>query len=234
MTETEEIAKAIQESAKFGQKGLESAEKTAGFFAKVFKVPIDEISGIVTDKLRFVRWKRLVNMSDEVDQILKEKGVIETQAVPPKLALPILEDASLEEDPKIQHLWNHLLANAMDPDFNSEIRYGFIDMIKGITSREALLLKEFYNVLQRENKLRPLNKLYDYSLSKEQIMKLLSLSVDDYALSANNLMRMQLVGPAIMKSSGLAIGNEPVTTYKGIDAISLTPLGVLFVEACSK
>ena len=45
MTETEEIAKAIQESAKFGQKGLESAEKTAGFFAKIFKAPIDYGSG---------------------------------------------------------------------------------------------------------------------------------------------------------------------------------------------
>ena len=131
MSETEEIAKAIQESAKLGQKGLETAEKAATFFAKVFKAPVDEISGMVTDKLRFIRWKRLIQMSEEVDQILKTKGAIHTRAVPPKLALPIFEDATLEEDPKIQDLWNHLLANAMNAEFNSEIRYGFIDMIKG-------------------------------------------------------------------------------------------------------
>jgi len=123
MTETEEIAKAIQETSKLGQKGLETAEKAAGFFAKVFKASVDEIAGIVTDKLRFVRWKRLVQMSEAVDQILNERGVQDTRAVPPKLALPILEDASLEDDPDIQHLWNHLLANAMNPDFNNEIRY---------------------------------------------------------------------------------------------------------------
>jgi len=232
MNETEEIAKAIQESAKFGQKGLETAQKAASFFAKVFKAPIEEMSGMVTDKLRFVRWKRLVCMSDEVDQILKEKGIIETRSVPPKLALPILEESSLEEDPIIQVLWNHLLANAMNPNFNSDIRYGFIEMIKGITSREAQLLQFFYNALQQKNALRPLSKLYEYSIKKEFITEELSISDDDYAVAANNLMRMQLVGPAIIKS-GIAMGKgDRVTAYKGIDAITMTPLGVLFVEAC--
>lgn len=231
MSETEEIAKAIQESAKLGQKGLETAEKAATFFAKVFKAPVDEISGMVTDKLRFIRWKRLIQMSEEVDQILKTKGAIHTRAVPPKLALPIFEDATLEEDPKIQDLWNHLLANAMNAEFNSEIRYGFIDMIKGITAREAWLLNEFYSVLDRENKTRPFSNLYDYSVTKEQLMKALSLTPDDYAISANNLMRLQLIAPAILKG-GISIGSEPLTAYKGIDAITMTPLGVLFVEAC--
>lgn len=54
MNEAEEIAKAIQESAKLGEKGLEIADKAGSFFAKVFKEPIDEISGIITDKLRFI------------------------------------------------------------------------------------------------------------------------------------------------------------------------------------
>lgn len=234
MTETEEIAKAIQESAKLGQKGLETAEKLAGFFAKVFKSPLEEISGMVTDKLRFVRWKRLIAMSDEVDQILKEKGISEIRAVPPKLALPILEDASLEEDPGIQYLWNHLLANAMNPEFNSDIRYGFIDMIKGITAKEAQLLNNFYTALQRENKLRPLSKLYDYSITKEQLIKILSISPDDYAVSANNLMRMQLVGPAVIKGALAINNNEPLTAYKGVDSLTMTPLGILFVEACIK
>jgi len=44
MSETEEIAKAIQESAKLGVKGLETADKAASFFAKVFKGPANEIS----------------------------------------------------------------------------------------------------------------------------------------------------------------------------------------------
>jgi len=238
MSDSEEIAKAIQESAKLGQKGLDTAEKAASFLAKVFKAPVDEISGMVTDKLRFIRWKRLIQMSEEVDQILMTKGTIHTRSVPPKLALPIFEDATLEEDPDIQHLWNHLLANAMNAEFNDEIRYGFIEMIKGITAREAGLLQEFYGALDRENNTRPLSRLHEYSLPKEQLTKALSLTPDVYAVSANNLMRLQLIGPAILRG-GVSIGTgagtaEPLTTYKGIDAITMTPLGVLFVEACIK
>ncbi len=231
MGETEEIAKAIQETAKLGTKGLDTAKKAAGFFAKVFKGSVEEIAGIVTDKLRFVRWMRLVQMSDEVEQILQEKGVTDTRAVPPKLALPIFEDASLEDDPNIQHMWNHLLANAMNPDFNSEIRYGFLDMIKGITAKEAMLLNKFYGSLRSENKVRPLSRLVDYSITKEQLMQALEMSEDDYAVAAHNLMRLQLTAPAVL-TGGVKMGSEPLTVYKGIDAITLTPLGALFVEAC--
>jgi hypothetical protein len=233
MSEAEEIAKAIQESAKLGEKGLEIADKAGSFFAKVFKEPVDEISGMITDKLRFIRWMRMVQMSDEVNKILAARKIVETRAVPPKIALPIIEEASLEDDPDLQYLWNHLLANAMNPDFNDELRYGFIEMIKEITGIEAKLLNEFYEVLRSEGKLEPLSKLFDYSLTKEHIMQVMGVSADVYAISVNNLMRMQLISPAIMKG-GVKMGPEPLTIYKGIDAVTLTPLGVKFVEACIK
>jgi len=233
MSEAEEIAKAIQETAKLGEKGLEIADKAGSFFAKVFREPIDEVSGMITDKMRFIRWKRMVQMSDEVNKILEDKKVHTTRAVPPKIALPLIEEASLEEDPNLQHLWNHLLANAMNPEFNGEIRYGFLEMIKEITGIEAVLLNNFYEILNKEGKLRPLSSIYDYLLKKEQIMQFLQISTDDYAIAANNLMRMQLIAPAIMKG-GASMGSEPLTIYKGIDAVTLTPLGVKFVEACIK
>jgi len=233
MSEAEEIAKAIQESAKLGEKGLEIAGKVGSFFAKVFQEPINEISGMISDKMRFIRWKKLVKMSEEVNTILQQKQIINTRAVPPKIALPIMEGATLEDDPNLQFLWNHLLANAMNPYFNDEIRYGFIEMIKGITGIEAKLLHEFYEVLRRENKLIPLNKVFDYSVTKEQFISALSITIDTYAVSINNLMRMQLISPAILKG-GIRMGSELVTIYKGIDAITLTPLGVKFVEACIK
>jgi len=233
MNEAEEIAKAIQESAKLGEKGLEIADKVGSFFAKVFHEPINEISGMINDKLRFIRWKRMVQMSEEVNTILQQKQIAKTRSVPPKIALPIFEEATLEDDPDLQYLWNHLLANAMNPNFNDEIRYGFIEMIKGITGIEVKLLHEFYKVLRQENKLIPLNKVFEYSVKKEQFISTLKITVDIYAISVNNLMRMQLISPAILKG-GIKIGSEPITIYKGIDAVTLTPLGVKFVEACIK
>jgi hypothetical protein len=141
MSETEEIAKAIQGVAKFGEKSIGMAEKVGGFFARVFKEPAEEVAGMITDKLRFVRWRRLVKMADEVNKILIDRGVKQSRAVTPKLALAIFEEASLEEDVTLQSLWNNLLANAMDPQYNGELRYGFVDMIKNITGIEALILK---------------------------------------------------------------------------------------------
>lgn len=233
MSETDEIAKAIQESSKLGEKGLEIADKAGSFFAKVFKEPFNEISGIITDKLRFIRWRRMVQMADEVNKILDEKKVEYTRAVPPKIALPILEESSLEDDPNLQYLWNHLLANAMNPSFNNEIRYGFTEMIKNITGIEILILSEFYKILEKENRLTPLSEIHNYSLNKEQLIDGLKMSPDQYAVSANNLMRMQLLGPAVLKG-GAKIGSEQLTVFKGIDAVTLTPLGVKFVEACMK
>jgi len=237
MTETEEIAKAIQETAKVAQRGMEITEKAAGFFAKVLGGAPDEVAAMVIDKLRFVRWKRLMRMSDEVDQILSERGIGRTRSVPPKLALPIFEDASLEEEPDIQNLWNHLLANAMDRNFNSEIRYGFIDMIRAITAREAQLLSQMYSDLEKNSVTRPLSDLSQHYWDKEELMEKVSLSADEYVVAANNLMRMQLVSAAIFKggiSIGVGQGSDKLTVYKGIDAITMTGLGVLFVEACTK
>lgn len=234
MNETEEIAKAIQESAKLGEKGLEIADKAASFFMKIFREPINEVSGMITDKLRFIRWKRMVQMADDVNKILQEKKIVNTRAVPPKIALPIIEEASLEDDPSLQYLWNHLLANAMNPNFNDELRYGFVEMIKGITGIEAKLLNEFYEILSREGKIRPLSDVFLYSFTKEQIMQTLSISADVYAISVNNLIRMQLFSPAFITDDGTMGGYGQLTVHKGIDAMTLTPLGIKFVEACMK
>jgi hypothetical protein len=231
MSDAEEIAKAVQSVAKFGDKALETSQKVGGFFARVFKEPIQEVSGMVTDRLRYVRWQRLVAMSDEVNRMLSDRGVTDTRSVPPKLALPILEESSLEHDPGLQELWNHLLANAMNPKFNGELRYGFVEMIKNITGVEARILSNFYEILSRENHIADLSEITNYHLKKEQIMEMVGVDAPTYQVSIFNLMRMQCIGPAILKGS-ISFGDEPVTIYKGADAVVLTPLGVKFVEAC--
>lgn len=234
MSDAEEIAKAVQSVAKLGDTALDTSQKIGGFLGRVFKGPFEEVSGIVTDKLRFVRWQRLVTISDEVNKILERRGVSETRSVPPKLALPIFEEGSLEEDLTIQQLWNHLLANAMDPNFNDELRYGFIDMIKNITGIEAMILDKFYEHLKNEGYIDNLSTITDHPLHKEQIIDMLDINIETYQVSIFNLMRMQCIGPAIVKANGFKNGDEYLTIYKGTDAVVITPLGVKFIEACLK
>lgn len=233
MSDTEEIAKAVQSVANLGDKSLDTAQKLGGFVSRVFQEPIAEMAGIVTDKLRFIRWKNLVTISDQVNALLEERAVYETKAVPPKLALPIFDEGTLEEDTELQKLWIHLLANAMDPSYNGDVRYGFIDMIKNITATEASILNHFYATLSKEGHIRNLADITNYFLSKEQIIQLTGIDIPTYQVSAYNLMRMQCIAPAILKG-GAFLGDEPMTIYKGVDAVVLTPLGVKFIEACIK
>ncbi len=94
-----------------------------------------------------------------------------------------------------------------------------------------MLPNKFYGSLRGENKVRPLSRLVDYSVTKEELMQALKMPEDDYAVAAHNLMRLQLTAPAVL-TGRVKMGPEPLTVYKGIDAITLTPLGALFVEAC--
>lgn len=139
-----------------------------------------------------------------------------------------MEEATLEEELSLQSLWEQLLANAMDPNFNNEIRYGFIDMIKNITALEAKLMYEFYKIEKGSNHLEPITEVYNYQLHKGQLMLILEINEGQYALAVNNLMRMQLISPSFFRTIG-EIGG-PI--FKGFDAITMTPLGVKFVEAC--
>jgi hypothetical protein len=232
MSDIEEIARAVQKASDLGVKAIEISEKVGGFFAQVFKEPITEVAGMLTDRLKFSRWKRLVEMQDQVNDLLASREITETRPVAPKLALPLMEEASLENDPTLQQLWNHLLANAMDPSFLGDLRVGFIEMIKGLTALDAKILDFFYLVLKGEGRLMPLEGVIKYSLKKEQIMQALNISESDYQVCAFNLMRIQCIAPAVISATGISFGDEPTTIYKGIDAVTLTPLGVRFAQAC--
>ena len=93
-------------------------------------------------------------------------------------------------------------------------------VIKNITGIDARILNNFYEILKREGHLK-----------KEQIMQMVEIDAPTYQVSIFNLMRIQCIGPAILKG-GISLGDERVTIYKGADAVVLTPLGVKFVEAC--
>jgi len=232
MSDIEEIAKAVQKASDFGVKAIETSQKVGGFFAQVFKEPITEVAGMLTDRLKFSRWSRLVEMQDQVNDILASRGVTDTRSVAPKLALSLLEESSLEDDFTLKQLWNNLLVNAMDPSFSGDLRVGFVEMIKGLTSLDAKTLNFFYLLLKSENRLMPLENVINYSLKKEQIMEAVNLSEADYQICAFNLMRIQCIAPNVIKTSGITFGDEPTTIYKGIDSVTLTPLGVRFAQAC--
>ncbi len=232
MSEIGEVARATAEASKFGTKALDTTEKLASFVAKVFKEPIRDAVGIIGDKLKFMRWERQVRLADRVNEILSQRAVIETRAVPLKLALPILENASLEDNNELQDLWAKLLANSMDPNFKEEIRLAFLEIIKSLNPLDVRVLHSFYTTLCKDKNVH-WDRITDYTLTREQICALVSISIQDYEVSIYNLFRVQCLAPAIIKG-GVKMGPEPLTIYKGTDSVVMTPLGKNFVEVCVK
>ncbi len=232
MSEIEEVARATAEASKFGTKALETTEKLASFAAKVFKEPLRDSVGIIGDRLKFMRWERQVRLADRVNDILNQRAIIETRPVPPKLALPIFENAGLEDNDDLQDLWAKLLANSMDPNFTEEIRYAYLEIIKSLNPVDVSILHSFYTLPTRNPKIN-WDHITTYMITKEQICERLSISPQIYEVSMHNLFRVQCLGPAIIKG-GFISGGEPMTAYKGIDAVVMTPLGKHFVEACIK
>ena len=235
MSETEAVAKAIEQCARLGEKSLETSEKLGGFFAKVFIAPTEEIAGMVTDKLRFVRWQRVLRTVDEVNRILAARGVRETRAVIPKLALPIFEESSLEEDDTLHSMWNALLANAMDPNFKEEIRFAYSEIIKNLAPLDAQMLREIYDAVQQAGML-DFRKACDASATKDNICQVLGITDEQYLISANNLMRLRVLAPRVVYvevGGPITIsGGERLTIDKGTDQVVITPLGIRFIESC--
>jgi hypothetical protein len=200
-SDIKEIAKATAEVSKFGTKALETTEKMLGFFARVFKEPIESVSGIIGDKLKFIRWQRQIRIVDKVNEILENRKLTQTNAVSPKFALPMLQNASFEENDELQDIWIRLIANSMDPNFNIELRFAFIEIIKSLNPLDAKILDLFYKILEQDLNM-DWKQITTYSLNKEQICELLQINLDDYFVSIYNLFRVQCLAPAILKSIG--------------------------------
>ncbi len=225
------IAKAAAESAKFGTQAVQTSEKILKGIAKILREPMQDASGVIGDRLKFLRWERQLRYIDRYNEILDSRGIKDTKAVPPKFALPLITNASLEEDDILQDLWARLTASAMDPNFKNEIRYAYIEIIKNLTPLDVRILNAFYEALIAQGH-TDWNNVTSYSLAKEQICEQLKINEDNYLVSIYNLFRVQCMAPAVFKNTGIQFGNEPTTIFKGADAVTLTPLGIRFIQSC--
>lgn len=237
MSDIEETAKAVVETAKLGTTTIEAAEKMGGFFSKILHEPITEAVGIIGDKLKFMRWQRKLRIVDEVNKTLDQKGVTSTRPIPPKLAIPILEQASIEENDELQDLWCNLIANSLDPNFKLEIRYAFIEIVKSMTSLDAKILKYIYEATKEINKTTNTTNFRGYPVDFFQIKDKMNASNPETELSLNNLQRIQCVRNNdvndLRDQVNSMIKRQKLPTIRHSSYI-ITPLGVAFVFACMK
>jgi hypothetical protein len=141
---TDEQAKATQEVAKTTGKFAEITEKVGGFLSKVIGPASNQFGGILEDWTRYYRLKNLLAIADKVEAIYAHRAIQDkTVPIRPRIAIPMLESAALEDDETLQTVWAKLIANSTDPNFKLALHPGYIEIIKQLSSDEALILESF-------------------------------------------------------------------------------------------
>jgi len=133
-----ETAKATQEVAKTTAKAIAVSEKFGSFIAKYIAGSLEQGIGIFEDKLKYMRWERQVRLIDKADEIMSNRSLSEpAKAIPMKLAIPLFQSASLEEDDFLQDKWAYLLANSVDNNFSIEIKRNHLTALENMTKLEV-------------------------------------------------------------------------------------------------
>lgn len=137
----QEIGKAGQEIGKATGKSVDAARAAGGFFGRYLAAPLEEASGILTDRLRYARWERQVRLMQRACLFLEAQGCAEpTRRLPLSIGVPLIEAGSLEDDDELQDAWAQLLANGADATFEQGIRRTFVSILSDLTALDAKIL----------------------------------------------------------------------------------------------
>lgn len=235
------------ECAKFGTTVVNVSAEFGRFLSNVFGTSIEDGYGIMGDKIGFIRWEKQCRMVEVINKYNEEKGFPLARPIPPKFAIPMILNAGFEEDDDLQDIWCRLISNSMDPNFNSEIRYAYIEIIKSLTSLDAKILKYIFEkameishvsgmIFDKQRGLVGYKKhfnrelLVDYTPNLAKIKEYMGISDEQFEVALHNLIRVQCIRNITAEKS-MHYPDEPNGSYL-IEDIILTPLGIAFIEAC--
>ena len=231
-----ETAKATQEVAKTTTKAIEAVNKVGSFLSKALGEPIEEAIGMIGDKLKFMRWERQIRLIDKVEEISQNRKIIGKEIpIPPKLFIPIMENASLEDNNTLQDIWARLIVSSQDEKTSKNVRVAYIDIIKQLEDVDVMFLDKLYYWYQdytKQNNILDENFYTKLTFSKDNIIKSLDLSEFEYQSIVDNLMRVRCIRSEIKIITSIMAGNEAITIDKGYNSLQLTALGVNFIQIC--
>ena len=240
--EIKETAKATQEIAKAATTAIEATEKLGKFVGNLVSEPLEEIIGILADKLKFIRWERQVRFSEKCKELIEKRGLSKFRVIPPKFALPLIENASLEENDELQDLWAKLLFTSIDP-IKEFPRQGYIDILKQLEVIDVKVLKIIYEeYMEIPHQSLSSDSIFTtpedptyHPIFYHKIFNKINIENKIYFSVIDNLMRMRLVTYHV-HSGNIEIqeGFNRFSSIGGYKIISITSLGVEFVEACIK
>ena len=96
------------------EKGLELVKD---FAEKLIGPTIEEVGLLMSDKIKYYRFKNQVNILVKAKEYVKKKN-IDIKEIPTKILVPLLENASLEVEEEMQEKWAFMIGNLADSEQN--------------------------------------------------------------------------------------------------------------------
>lgn len=187
------------------------------FLDKILAPSADELGEMGRD---WVKGKRAQNTARTLADAATLLGATEreAQAVPLKVIGPLLNAASLEDEPTLAAKWAALLANAADPAQRVAVQPGFAEVLRQLTPTDALLLDSLYFPPQGSGLLRGQRMLKQFGGP--------GLDYASVTLSVDNLIRLHLCVGRTEKGGLFHDPDRPGT-------IAATLFVQQFMQACS-
>lgn len=203
-----------------------SKEEAEGFLNGIVPESIKELGGILTDTVKYWRFKNQVSIIKKAKNVLDENN-LSKQNIPLKTLVPLLEGASLEEEESMQTRWANLLANAVSGAI--EVTPSYVEILKELSPVEALLLDKLHDEASKEPDYR---KRLNLTFDKQKICAWLSIPLEKFDLIIENLFRLNLC--RMPGSTGMTFGENMRVAVNTTDLFEFTATGFDFVSACKE
>lgn len=222
--------------------GEETVKQVFGFIGDITRPPSKELGGLFADHIRFWRFKTQIKIVKKAIQLLEDQE-LQTQKVPLKILAPMLEHCSWEEDDDMQKKWASLLANAATQDTKLDNFSTYVELLRQLTPNQARFLDIIYNHDESPYPARLLRRTISDYHYKERIKNFLSISNEEYQVTCDSLIRLNVIQPKTMvddrdSSSRQLIVSPSMVDFSGVkinrsnDEVSLTHLGMQLVKKC--
>jgi hypothetical protein len=191
--------------------------------------PVGQVVGMLEDHLKVVRFKRRVRLWDRVRNILTEKGMDgPTRRIALNIGLPLIENATLEEDDDLQEVWARLLVNSGDANSGIEPRTAFGSVLAEMSLLDVRNLAQIVSAVKLNQEGGPIG-VWTYELPERAIP---AVNADperepdpspDVEISLSNLVRL-----------GCIISSNRGPVLQTHHLVNLTPFGRALIEACTR
>jgi hypothetical protein len=217
--------------------GAEAALKPfSDLINQLFGEALSELGGIWKDSLAARRLIRRVRLLKHVQATIEEAGFTPKQ-IEDKIWVPVLQEAALQDDETIAHMWANLLANAANPVQETAVLPIFTAILKELGPNDAVFLGDFYDAMNTTSygplgcSYLDLEQFYPHrnqdDVNSKKIPSL-PLLITLQTLEKAGLLLKNFAAPVQDETSPV---RDQVPLYQGY---WISALGKAFVEACRR